>query len=88
MLDRIHKTAKAVSEKTGATVSVEFNTGSLNHINLVIYPAGWHEARTKADSKTATKAEWELSRSAEHYNSLPSNSEGFAQILENLEALL
>ena len=88
MLDRIHKTAKAVSEKTGATISVEFTAGSLNHISLVIYPAGWHEARTKAESKAATQAEWELSRSAKHYNSLPRGSEGQAKILEILEALL
>lgn len=88
MLDRIHKTALAVSEKTGATISVEFNTGALDHINIAIYPAGWHEARSKADSKTATQAEWELSKSAKHYNGITANSEGCAQVMEILEALL
>ena len=88
MLDRIHKTAKEVHEKTGATISVELTAGSLNHISLVVYPAGWHEARRRADAGTASLEDWNVSRSSKHYNSLPANSEGQAEILEILEAML
>ena len=88
MLDRIHKTAKAVSEKTGATISIRFDTGLSNSINMQIYPAGWHEARAKVDLGIESRDDWNLSRSAKHYENITSGSEGQAEVLEILESLL
>ena len=88
MLDRIHKTAKAVYEKTGATISIQVHTGDRNSLNMQVYPAGWHEARKRAENGTASLDEWNLSRSVEHYENMPSGSEGQAEALEILEAML
>ena len=88
MLDRIHQTAKTVCDKTGATISIQFNTGGSSCINMQIYPAGWHDARARADKGTASPKDWNLSRSAKHYNHLPSGSEGQAEVMEILEAML
>ena len=88
MLERINKTAKAVSEKTGATISIQFDT--TGYINLQVYPAGWHDARarTEADDGTASREDWRISRSSKHYNNLPVGAEGQAVVMEILEAML
>ena len=88
MLDRIHQTAKAVSDKTGATVCIQFYTGGSNSINMQIYPAGWLDAREKVDNGTASLDDWNLSRSAKHYDRIPPGSKGQAEIMEILEEML
>ena len=88
MLDRIHKTAKAVYEKTGATISIQVHTGASSKINMQIYPAGWHDARKRAENGAASLEDWSISRSVKHYDHLPPGSEGQAEVMEILEAML
>ena len=87
MLDRIHKTAKAVAEKTGATISIQLDVGEMNSMSMQVYPEGWLDARDRSDNGTASPEDLELSRSAKHYN-LPPNSEGQAEAMEILESML
>ena len=87
MLDRIYKTAKAVSEKTGATITFQLDMGELNSISMQIYPAGWFDACDRAANGTASPEDLTLSRSSKHYN-FPPSSEGQAEAMEILEGML
>lgn len=88
MLDRIHQTAKAVHEKTGATISIQLYAGEMNGLDMQIYPAGWGDAHNRVENCTASPEDWSISRSVKHYSHLPASSEGQAEIMEILEALL
>lgn len=88
MLDRIHQTAKTVAEKTGATISIQFYTGEMDSISMQIYPTGWFEAYKRVEAGTASPEDWNVSRALKHYNHLRSGSEGQAEVMEILEAML